>query len=122
MEPKLSLAFNWVIYMTGSANSPDEWLMTVEHSTKRMLELFDAMPTVKGPDGAEYSLATREHLKAVKNGWLDRVWGDAGLWPAQGNPRDVMQRDFDRRFRENYRAISRMRESREAVATAPAMK
>ncbi len=46
-QPKLHVAFNWVIYMTGSANSPDEWLMTVENSTRRMLELFEKHPRVK---------------------------------------------------------------------------
>lgn len=46
-QPKLHIAFNWVIYMTGSANSPDEWLLTVENSTKQMLELFEKHPRVK---------------------------------------------------------------------------
>ena len=46
-QPRLHIAFNWVIYMTGSANSPDEWLMTVEHSTRRMLELFEKHPRVR---------------------------------------------------------------------------
>jgi hypothetical protein len=73
---------------------------------KRMLELFDAMPSVQAPGGATLSLATTAHLAGIREGWLKRSWADARLWPAQANPRDEMRRRFATFFRENYRRVA----------------
>jgi iron(III) transport system substrate-binding protein len=72
---------------------------------KRMLELFDTMPGVEGPDGGMYSLAGTEHLRTVRYGWLKREWADANLWSAEANPKDVLRRSFAHFFRDQYTEI-----------------
>jgi len=72
---------------------------------RTMLELFDAMPAIEGPNGAAYSLATDQHLAEVRNGWLKSQWADAELWPANAVPADEMRRRFAASFRQNYARI-----------------
>jgi len=61
---------------------------------KAMLEEFDRMPMVKGPDGVEHDLATREGRTAVADGYLARQpkWRDTGLWPDGASPTDELRR------------------------------
>lgn len=75
---------------------------------RRMIELFDELPAVPGPDGAMYSLGNVEHLGAIRRGWLRGEWKDAGLWPAEANPRDVLRVRLTKHFRENYERIIRL--------------
>ena len=74
---------------------------------KKMLELFDAMPVVSGPDGARYDLADPESLATVKAGWLRGGWKNAEppLWPRESQPDQAMRRDAREFFRQNYREI-----------------
>ncbi len=72
---------------------------------REMLELFDAMPEIAGPDGAMYSLAEEEYLGTIKAGWLRGGWKDAGLWPEEASGTDTMRRRCGAFFRKNYRRI-----------------
>ena len=76
-----------------------------EARLRHMLELFDAMPTIDGPDGRSLSLASEESLVEIRNGWLKGQWANAKLWNAQASPPDVMRRRFAEFFRENYLRI-----------------
>ena len=53
---------------------------------RAMLEAFDAMPAVPGPDGASLSLADPAARAAVARGWLRGEWKDRGLWAADDSP------------------------------------
>jgi ABC-type Fe3+ transport system substrate-binding protein len=61
---------------------------------KAMLEAFDRMPVVKGPDGVEHDLATREGRAAVAEGYLARQpkWRGTGLWPEGASAPDELRR------------------------------
>jgi hypothetical protein len=52
------------------------------------------MPVVKGPDGVEHDLATREGRAAVAAGYLAREpkWLDSGLWPDGASPVEELRR------------------------------
>lgn len=72
---------------------------------KAMLERFDALPRVEGPDGVVYDMNDPEDLAAIKAGWLRGGWDDAGLWPAEADPGMVLRRVWGDWFAEQYRAI-----------------
>lgn len=72
---------------------------------RNMIELFDAMPTITGPDGQVFSLDSDGSLAEVRNGWLRGGWTDKGLWHSEASPVDVMRRQFADFFRVNYRRI-----------------
>ena len=61
---------------------------------RTMLEEFDRMPVVKGPDGTEYDLATQEGRAAVAAGYLAREpkWAGTGLWPEGAAPAEELRR------------------------------
>ncbi|MDA0803682.1 MAG: extracellular solute-binding protein [Planctomycetota bacterium] len=61
---------------------------------KDWLGRFDALPTVLGPGGREYSLANEEDLEAVSQGWLRGAWRDLGLWPSDMDPETALLRDI----------------------------
>lgn len=75
-----------------------------------MIELFDAMPVIEGPEGSRYSLDTAEHLSAIRNGWLRGKWADQNLWASEASPVDEMRKRFGRFFRDNYRRIVELAE------------
>jgi ABC-type Fe3+ transport system substrate-binding protein len=87
---------------------------------RRMVELFDAMPSVPGRDGASLSLATTEHLGAIRDGWLDEGWADAGLWPRDAEPASAMRRRFAAFFRAKYEAVLEVASQAEDGAHAAA--
>jgi len=72
---------------------------------KTMLEQFDAMPDVPGPDGERISLADPGNLAEVKAGWLRGGWSEADLWPEDADPAQYMRRDLGRFFLEQYQTI-----------------
>jgi iron(III) transport system substrate-binding protein len=72
---------------------------------RRMLELWELMPRVQGPDHQLLSLSDERVLGAIRAGWLKGGWASANLWPGQANPADVLRRDFADFFRQNYREI-----------------
>jgi iron(III) transport system substrate-binding protein len=72
---------------------------------KRMLALFDDLPSVAGPDSAQLSLADVKNLGPVRQGWLRGGWSGAGLWDDQSSAADAMRREFVKFFREKYRQI-----------------
>jgi len=85
---------------------------------KRMLLLFDAMPTLPGPDGREYALASTASLGVLKAGWLGKEWEKAGLWHAGLDPAMVLRRRFAEFFRRQYDEILRLA-STDAVGAPP---
>ncbi|MDY7109141.1 MAG: extracellular solute-binding protein [Planctomycetota bacterium] len=85
-----------------------------DRELKRMLERFDAMPSIEAPGATRLSLETTAHLAEIREGWLKRSWADARLWPVEANPRDEMRRRFAEFFRDNYRRIAAP-----AAATGP---
>lgn len=77
---------------------------------KRMLELFDAMPSVNGPNDTMLELNDVVSLKAVREGWLRGGWAESGLWPSAARPVEVLRRRCSEQFRANYRAIVELSE------------
>lgn len=71
----------------------------------RMLELFDEIPEVPGPDGQTWSLSTKEGRAEIKAGWLKKGWADADLWDPEANPARALRRFLSERFTGNYRQI-----------------
>jgi hypothetical protein len=87
---------------------------------KRMLELFDAFPSLPGPGGAELSLAEPANLAALNRGWLRQEWQKERLWSPQSTPSDAMRRRFAAFYRQQYREIveiARGRATRSAAST-----
>ncbi|MHC5113619.1 MAG: ABC transporter substrate-binding protein [Planctomycetota bacterium] len=74
---------------------------------RAMLERFDAMPEIAGPDGATYSIAGTEHLGTLSAGWLKGGWKDEGLWPRSADPQRTLRRTMARFFRERYESVSK---------------
>ncbi len=74
---------------------------------RRMLELFDEIPEVPGPDGSSWSLSTMEGRAKIKSGWIKRGWADAvpKLWDKEANPKRALRRYLSKRFLENYRQV-----------------
>ena len=72
---------------------------------KRMLELFDQIPEVPGPDDSSWSLSTPEGRAKIKSGWIRRGWADAGLWDEEANPKRALRRYLSTRFTDNYRQV-----------------
>lgn len=72
-----------------------------------MLERFDALPTIAGPDGAVYSMGDLDDLRLVREGWLRGGWAHPGLWHQESTANDEMRRRFGRFFRNAYQEIAR---------------
>lgn len=72
---------------------------------KIMLGEFDAMPSVPGPGGETVSLGSREGRAAVRDGWLNAKWRDAGLWPPGASAPDRLRRTLGEFFSTRYRSI-----------------
>ncbi len=59
---------------------------------RTMLERFDALPVLEAPGGAELALGNPANLAALRTGWLNGGWKDAGLWPEGANPTTQLRR------------------------------
>jgi iron(III) transport system substrate-binding protein len=77
----------------------------IDPDLQRMLELFDALPSIDGPDGAVFQLADPASLAQVRSGWIRGQWVDGRLWNRETSPGDAMRQRFGAFFRENYRQI-----------------
>jgi len=75
---------------------------------RRMLELFDELPTVPGPDGTRFPLGDPASLGPVRAGWLRGGWKDAGLWPAGAAPSELFRSEATAFHRDRYRTIERL--------------
>jgi ABC-type Fe3+ transport system substrate-binding protein len=82
--------------------------MVEDADLRRMLELFDALPVVRGPDGASYALDDESSLGPVRAGWLKRGWNDKQLWAAEADPGQVLRRQAAQFFRGQYEQIVRI--------------
>jgi len=60
---------------------------------------------VSGPDGAEFDLGDPSQLAAVKAGWLRGGFDDAGLWPVNADPREILRRVIRRQSQADYESI-----------------
>jgi hypothetical protein len=74
-------------------------------SLAAMLEKFDALPTITGPQDAILRLDDPSSLAEIKAGMLRGGWKDAGLWSKEANPTQVFRRNAREFFRSNYKAI-----------------
>ncbi len=83
---------------------------------KAMLEAFDAMPKVPGPDGSMHDVGTREGRAAIRDGWLKGKWKDAGLWPAGASSADQLRRVMGAFYAGQYRWIAEQGRGAERTA------
>ncbi|MCA9294975.1 MAG: extracellular solute-binding protein, partial [Phycisphaerales bacterium] len=72
----------------------------------RMLEAFDAFPTIRTPEGEQWSLGDVERLGDIKAGWLRGGWRGKGLWPAAASPEDILRKEFGVFYRAQYERIA----------------
>jgi hypothetical protein len=72
---------------------------------RAMLAEFDALPRLSGPSGTVLDLSDASTLRAVRDGWIRGGWKDAGLWPANDAPADVMRRIFAEEIGTHLRAV-----------------
>jgi hypothetical protein len=72
---------------------------------RAMLEAFDAMPPVPGPNGTTIDLADETALAQVREGWMRGKWKDAGLWGANDVPADVLRRILSDAFKANLQRV-----------------
>jgi ABC-type Fe3+ transport system substrate-binding protein len=104
------LARAWKAIRTHPAYPRDRALVTAADTTdpelRAMLEAFDAMPVVDGPDGAKLPLADAAARASVRNGWLRGQWKDKGLWPADAIPADELRRRMGAFFSARYAEIA----------------
>ena len=116
-EPGI-LSEAWLAIITHPAYPAGKQIVTAgdvaNERLKAMLERFDAMPFVAGPDGKEFDLADPSVLGEVKAGWLRGGWKDDHLWPPDADPSQYLRRELGDFFREQYQAI--VQEGRHADA------
>ena len=79
--------------------------MVDDPQLRRMLEAFDAMPVVPGPDGSSFDLADPSLLATVKAGWLRDGFVDDGLWPEHADPGEILRRVIRKECRARYESI-----------------
>jgi iron(III) transport system substrate-binding protein len=72
-----------------------------------MLESFDAMPSIVGPNEVMYHLDDPSSLGAIKAGFLRGGWKDDALWPREANPTQVFRRTARQYFRDKYEVIQK---------------
>ncbi len=75
---------------------------------RAMLAAFDAMPTVRTPDGSRVSLDTREGRQAVRSGWLRGDWEERHLWPTESTGAETLRREFATFFNAQYDEVVRL--------------
>ncbi len=96
-------------------------MVTAEQVTdpvlKQMLELFDAMPSAKNPEGTWLSLADTASLPVLRNGYLKKTkdeatglimkgaWWRDGLWNLNADPADMLRQEFGAFVRQNCEKI-----------------
>jgi len=107
----------WDAIVTHPSYPEDHGLVTssmvADPQLKQMLEAFDAMPEVPGPDGAMISLATGEGRAMVKAGWLRGGWDDKKLWPTDAEPIRVLGQHFRDFFVRQYQHVIDIAANRE---------
>lgn len=79
---------------------------------KSMLEAFDALPLVPGPNGAVHDLNDAGQLAAVRAGWLKGGWKDANLWNANDAPAEVLRQRFAEFFRAQFLRVLSLAQER----------
>ncbi len=79
---------------------------------RAMLEAFDAMPVVPGPNGTTLNLADEPLLAIVRDGWMRGKWKEYGLWGANDAPADVLRRILTEACAANFRRVIEISRSR----------
>ena len=109
MDTHDELKAAWEAIVSHPAYPANQNIVTAANVTdptlKQMLELFDAMPTVAGPDGYVLALSDVKNLGPVRQGWLRGEWSGRGLWNEESSASDALRRQFTEFFRDNYRKI-----------------
>lgn len=107
-EPEL-LSEAWMAIVSHPSYPDTSKIVTADDvddpELKDMLERFDRMPTVPGPDGAFFDLADPDVLGEVKAGWLRGGWASADLWPEDADPSHFLRRRLGAFFSKEYEAI-----------------
>lgn len=110
IDQHAALTRAWRAIVSHPAYPPGGGLVTAAEVTdpalREMLERFDAMPTIPGPQGATYSLADPSVLAAVRDGWLRGGWSDAELWPRERGPEETLRSLAAAFFRGNYEWVA----------------
>jgi ABC-type Fe3+ transport system substrate-binding protein len=90
-------------------DEPDSGIVTAADVTdptlKAMLEAFDAMPMIPGPDGESIALADERNLERLRDGWLRGGWKDEELWPADAARTEVLRSIMTAFFRLQYERV-----------------
>ena len=106
------LARAWDEIRLHPAYPRDRTLVTaadVEDPTlKSMLQAFDAMPMIDGPDGSKHDLGSRKDRGEIRDGWLKGKWKDAGLWPDDASSADQLRQRLGEFYHEAYARIGAM--------------
>ncbi len=79
---------------------------------RAMLEAFDALPRVPGPDGATFDLNDESSLAAVRQGWMKGAWKGKGLWDPNDSPADTLRGIFAEQIGQNLRRVIALDEGR----------
>ena len=74
-------------------------------SLRAMLEAFDAMPVVPGPNGTMLDLADEASLPLVRDGWIRGKWKEFGLWGVHDSPTDALRRVMTEACEANFRRV-----------------
>ncbi len=115
MDSHHELKAAWRVITDQAAVSTGDGLLKTSDATdptlRQMLDLFDAMPSISGPQGKTYSLTDAGNLGEVRNGWLRGKWSGQGLWPEDASAADEMRREFSAFFQDNYRRIVALAET-----------
>jgi ABC-type glycerol-3-phosphate transport system substrate-binding protein len=111
MESHEALRAAWTAIVEHEAYPPDaQGLVRAgdvdDPVLRRMLEAFDAFPTVRTPGGEEWSVGDVERLGEIRAGWLRNGWRGKGLWPAAASPEDILRKEFGVFYRAQYERIA----------------
>jgi hypothetical protein len=107
-HPRLVAAWDAIVHHPGYPKDQTTVVtaaMVDDPELRRMLEAFDAMPSVQGPDGRMIALDTPEGRAEVKAGWLRDGWKNRGLWPPDAEPQRVLRQYFTDFFSDQYQLI-----------------
>lgn len=72
---------------------------------RSLLEAFDAMPIVRGPNDATLNLDDPSQRSAVRAGWMRRGFKESELWSAREDPMTLLRREFTAFFHHSYYAV-----------------
>jgi Mrp family chromosome partitioning ATPase len=106
------LARAWDAIRLHPAYPRDRTLVTAadvdDPTLKSMLQAFDAMPMIDGPDGSKHDLGSRKDRGEIRDGWLKGKWKDARLWPDDASSADQLRQRLGEFYHDSYARIGAM--------------